>query len=327
VSSSEPPAAVRRLAAEREEARAARDFATADTLRERIRALGWEPSDTAGGTVLRPSLATVAGDDVGYARAEDLASLLGESPTLEVTLVVLADDFGSDLERLLSGLAASPPLQPWELVIVANAPSFDVNAVLAQIDMEVEPQVLPTAARLGWADAVNAGLQRSRGSVAVLMDTSLEPTGDFLTPLLAAFDDQGVGIAGPWGVVSGDLRHFVDAPPGDVDAIEGYCLAVRHQVLANIGLFDHHFRFYRNADLDFSFTVRAAGWRAVATEPLPLTRHDHRGWSSVAEAERERLSKRNFYRFLKHWGDRRDLLLHPGPRPGRRHRDGQPSTG
>jgi len=34
-------------------------------------------------------------------------------------------------------------------------------------------------------------------------------------------------------------------------------------------------------------------------------------------AERDRLSKRNFYRFLKHWGDRRDLLLRPAQRDER----------
>ena len=52
----------------------------------------------------------------------------------------------------------------------------------------------------------------------------------------------------------------------------------------------------------------------MRTEPVPLERHDHRGWSAYPEAERDRLSKRNFYRFLKHWGDRRDLLLQPASR-------------
>ena len=132
------------------------------------------------------------------------------------------------------------------------------------------------------------------------------------TPLLAAFEDPSVGIAGAWGVRSATGRAFEDAPPGEVDAIEGYCLAVRREVLRTAGLFDHHFRFYRNADLDFSFQARAAGWRAVAVAGLPLRRHEHRGYAALAPAERERLSKRNFYRFLKHWGDRRDLLLDSG---------------
>jgi GT2 family glycosyltransferase len=102
-----------------------------------------------------------------------------------------------------------------------------------------------------------------------------------------------------------------------VDAVEAYCLAIRREALRAVGGgFDHRFRFYRNADLDLSFAVRAAGWRAIRTQPLPLTRHEHRGYASLPDDERERLSRRNFYRFLKHWGDRRDLLLHPAPRRG-----------
>jgi cysteinyl-tRNA synthetase len=138
--------------------------------------------------------------------------------------------------------------------------------------------------------------------------------GDFVTPLLRAFDDPDVGIAGGWGVTSADARQFDDAPPGDVDAIEAYCLAVRREALRAVGGFDRRFRYYRNADLDFSFAVRDAGWRAVRTEPLPLVRHEHRGWESLPDEERERLSKRNFYRLLERWRDRPDLLLHPNER-------------
>ncbi|MGH2849906.1 MAG: CysS/YqeB C-terminal domain-containing protein, partial [Solirubrobacteraceae bacterium] len=45
---------VERLIAEREAARAARDFAAADQLRARIEALGWLVRDTAGGFDLTP---------------------------------------------------------------------------------------------------------------------------------------------------------------------------------------------------------------------------------------------------------------------------------
>ena len=77
------------------------------------------------------------------------------------------------------------------------------------------------------------------------------------------------GWAGrPWGVTSRDGRQFEDAPPGEVDAIEGYCLAIRRQALQQVGGFDHRFRFYRNADLDLSFAVRANGWKAIRTDPL-----------------------------------------------------------
>jgi cysteinyl-tRNA synthetase len=48
------PAGVKQLAAQRQQARAARDFAAADRLREEIAALGWEVRDAAGGFELLP---------------------------------------------------------------------------------------------------------------------------------------------------------------------------------------------------------------------------------------------------------------------------------
>jgi GT2 family glycosyltransferase len=303
-----PPEEVRELARQRGAARAERDFARADGLRERIRELGWEAIDGAGRTELRPVLGA-ATRDTGYVRAVDLASLLDAPPAVGVSLVVVADDHPGDLARFLGGLARARPAATWELVIVANAPSYDLDEVIQDGAAADEPTVLRSAERLGWADAVNLGLRRVRGAVAVLVDTSLEPVGSFVDPLLAAFEDPTVGVAGAFGVTSGDLREFHDAPPGEVDAVEGYCLAVRREVLRDAGLFDQHFRFYRNADLDFCFQARAAGWRAVRTEPLTLDRHTHRGYTALPPPERDRLSKRNFYRFLKRWGDRADLLV------------------
>ena len=300
------PDDVRRLLAERSAARDARDWPRADALRDELVSLGWEVQDAAGRSHARPILAPEP-------PAPDDASLLDEPAAVQASLQLAAEDHPGDLERCLRGLAAHPPSVRWELLVVDNGAAFDVAALLGGTALPLEPVIVRSAARLGWADARTLGLRHSRGEISVLVDTSLEPTGDLLGPLVAAFDDPRVGIAGGWGVTSGDGRQFTEAPPGEVDAIEAYCLAIRREALRTVGGFDRRFRFYRNADLDLSFAVRDAGWLAVRTGPLPVERHEHRGWESLPEAERDRLSKRNFYRFLKHWGDRRDLLLRPEP--------------
>ena len=294
------PDEVRRLLDERAAARRERDWDRADDLRVRIEELGWEVQDSGAGSTARPILV----------RAPDADPI--EAPaSVDASVQVAAEDHPDDLSRFLRGLAAHPPATSWELVIVANAPADPLADTLASISLPVDPVVLETSGRLGWADARTLGLRHSRGEVTILVDTSLEPTGDFVAPLLAAFDDPAVGIAGGWGVTSGDGRQFSEAPPGPVDAVEAYCLAIRREALRAVGGIDRRFRFYRNADLDLSFDVRDRGWTALRTAPLPLVRHEHRGWASLPEEERDRLSKRNFYRFLARWSSRRDLLLRP----------------
>ena len=306
------PPEIRTLVNERSDARKAEDWSRADALRDEIAAAGWEVQDGPGGSTVRPLLPAEP-VTTGYANADDLASRLDAPATVAASVQIVAEDHPDDLRRLIAGLAAHPPSVSWELIVVANAPSFEVEPV-TQIAPALEPTVLRTSERLGWGESRTLGMRRSCGDVTVLLDTSIEPTGDFLVPLLAAFDDPLVGLAGGWGVKSSDGRQFTDAPPGEVDAVEGYLMAVRREALRAVGGFDRRFRFYRNADLDFSFAIRDAGWRAVRTAPLPVAKHEHRGYASLPEAERDRLSKRNFYRFLEHWGDRQDLLLEPSDR-------------
>jgi hypothetical protein len=146
------------------------------------------------------------------------------------------------------------------------------------------------------------------------MDASVEPTGDVITPLVDALYDPAVAVAGGWGITSTDLRTFEDAPPGDVDAIEGYLLAFRRDDAAERGPLDERFRFYRNLDIWWSLVLRDAGEgneprRAVRVADIPAVRHEHRGWGSLPEDERTRQSKRNFYRIIDRFGSRRDLLL------------------
>lgn len=302
------PDRVRRLLDERSAARAVRDWARADALRDELATLGWEPQDGPSGSVARPILAPPA-DELATTH---LTTHLEQPAGVVASVQVVAEDHGADLVRCLSGLAAHAPDLAWELVVVANAPSFDADEAVARAAPGLEPTVLRSSQRLGYADSRTLGMRHSHGQVTILLDTSLEPTGDAVTPLVAAFDDPAVGLAGGWGLTSADGREFSEAPPGEVDAIEGYCLAIRREALRAVGGFDRRFRFYRNADLDLSFAVRDAGWRAVRTEPLPFTRHEHRGWTSLPDAERDRQSRRNFYRFLGHWRDRRDLLTRPG---------------
>lgn len=98
-----------------------------------------------------------------------------------------------------------------------------------------------------------------------------------------------------------------------MDAIEAYLLAVRREQIVAGLRFDRGFKFYRTADIELSFQVKAQGLRVVVT-PAPATRHEHRMWASTSEADRERYSKRNFYRFLDRWRGRHDLTVAGGER-------------
>src|SRR5260370_7764244 len=74
-------------------------------------------------------------------------------------------------------------------------------------------------------------------------------------------------------------------------------MAFRRSDAEGVGGFDPKFRFYRIADIEFSFRLRDRGGLALAVAGLPIQRGEHRLWEAATPAERDRLSKRNTHRF------------------------------
>jgi hypothetical protein len=334
-----PPPEIVDLARERAAARAARDFARADALRAEIEAAGWKVVD--GGTAFRLEPAappTVEADGlVRYGAASAVPSVLDERPTARFTVELLAEDWPDDLARMLAGLRAHAPAGT-QVVVVANRPSAAQAAGLTPGHPDVEPiagtapEVVWTSERLGHAAARNVGLRRAVGSIVVLADTSVEPTGDPLSLLEPALADPGIAVAGGFGLVSADLRRLEDAPGSEVDVVQLCWLAFRRADFVALGPLDERFAFDRYLDTWWSLVLRAgldpdAPPRGARRLDLPLARHEERGPTSLRGADRDRLSKRNFYRVLDRFRDRRDLLSgrfggsadaavnEPGPRP------------
>ena len=312
------PDEVLAAAHERSRARAARDWAEADRLRDQIEAAGWKIADRGIDFALRPAAPAdvVEGERVLYGSSQGVPSRLDEPDAGVATVVLVATDWPEDLARALEALRAGSPPET-SVVIVADAPSAEQADALEALEARDGLEIIWTSERLGSAAALNIGLRRSTGPIAILLDTSVEPTGDIVTPLARALDDPTVAVVGGWGIVSTDLRKFEDAPAGDVDAIEGYAQAFRRADFAERGPLDERFRFYRNLDIWWSLVLRDEGEgspprRAVALDGLPAIRHEHRGYTSLPDAERDRQSKRNFYRIIDRFGWRRDLLIGGG---------------
>jgi GT2 family glycosyltransferase len=164
---------------------------------------------------------------------------------------------------------------------------------------------------------MNLAMGQALGRVLVWLDPHVEATGDLLGPLLAALDQPGTGLAGGWGVTTTTMLEFEADDGPEVDAIEGYLLAVPRALAARVEV-DPKDRYYRNADLDYSFAVRDLGYRALRVE-VPAARHRHRGFHDTDPGQRDRASRKNYDRFLGGWKGRTDLL-NRGFRGYHRHR-------
>jgi GT2 family glycosyltransferase len=253
--------------------------------------------DGAGGSELQALRAPAHEPAVATPRAVSLLTVVhGWKPDAERWLLSVFTHCKADFEALIVDNSGDERIAMW----------LETRAAERLRTVKLSPP-------LGFATAVNAGLEAAAGEVVVLFDPSVELTGDAVSALVHALDDPAVVVAGPFGLAGkGTLKEFAEDEGPEVDAIEGYCMAFRRADALAVGGFDPKFRFYRIADIEFSFRLRDRGGRAEAIPGLPVRKHEHRLWEYTAPAERDRLSKRNLYRFLDRWGNRSDLLVGRG---------------
>jgi len=315
----EAPPDVVALAEQRAAARAERDFAAADRLREQIADAGWVVMDATDGFALKPR--------PPYDVLPSLAGLPDSSGSLDrrrgtVSLVVdgWPDDVRTCVSALLEHTADDVVVQALDLGDVDGA-----GAALHEFAGErLEEWHLEGAAAwrggsVGWGQARAALLRADVATVHIWCDLSTVFRGDAVTPLLAAIGDDRDVVAAGWRgadvAVDDEWRSVADAGPGNVDVLLGYLFAMRRDVALAAGGPHPKARFYRNADLEFSLALReaaraagSAGRLVALGDALPCRQERHRGYHDTDPHYRDKESAKTYNRLLQTYRGRRDLL-------------------
>lgn len=306
------PAGILALSHERDQLRKRGQYDRADALKKLIEDAGYSIKDNPRGAhlIILPSVEV---DGTLYHTAHQVPSLLYEGDRYLFSVLILANNCLEEVRRCVESIFRYAGTQAIEVLLIDNA-SQDGLALWAQ-EYQRETALLHlihTSRVMGIAEAYNLGLQQSRGRFILQLDPSSELTGDIFTPLAHMLERNEIGITGPRGLRTDDLRHFEESEEDEVEAIAGSCMAFRRILLRQTGLFDEGYRVPTYMDIDFNFAVRAQELQAMVIRDLPLARHPAVSHATYSDVQTARLNKRNFYRFLERWGDREDLLLNSG---------------
>ncbi len=311
------PPEIRDLADTRAVARRARDWATADRIKGELAAAGWRVIDAASLYSLERAIPSDVerGGATWYGGAASVPSRLEEPETGTATVVLIAAGAAAEIAATIDAVRAGSPTVP--VVVVVDGPiAPEAEASLAGPGEGVE--VIRLATHRGHAAALNAGIRRAASPVVVVLGAGVRPDGDLAGALVAALQDPTVAVAGPFGLVSDDLREFEPAPAGftDVVAIDGAAMAFRRTEFIARGPLDEHFTIPASLDTWWSLVLRdqgeddpedAAPRRAVVAGSTLAIRSLAEGAAEGPGAER--LAKKSFYRVLKRFATRRDLLI------------------
>ena len=302
----------------RETFRQQETFDTADSMRNQLAADGYVVEDALDGTRVRPKTPMERRLEKwgAVSSSREVESRLGQPSEYEFTFVLNAYGYPEDVERCVSAMLRHSEGRSAEIIVIDSGSTDGTGELLEKMQLEhPNVRVVHCDHVIGDAASKNIGIKQSLGEHVIIIDGSAEIVGDVLGPVAAQLSDPTVGVFGPYGLTTDDLQHFhEEVDSGDADAMQAYMMAFRRDAVNTVGLMREVFRFYRNLDIDYCFQFKDKGYRVVADSSLPLVRHEHRQWTELDDNQRDELSRKNFGRFLKRWGNRPDLLITAGGR-------------
>jgi GT2 family glycosyltransferase len=183
---------------------------------------------------------------------------------------------------------------PYEVLVIDNG-STDGTAAYVRSLKDPRFRVLRNERNLGFARAINRGLEAARGKYAVWLNNDCFVTPSWLDRLAAAIERAPwIGMVGPYtnetsgiqmisqGCEVEHLPHYAEAfalrNAGQMrwaHRLTGFCLMQRTELARRIGGLDERFGLGCYEDLDYCLRVRQAGYEMFVAEDVFVLHKGH----------------------------------------------------
>ena len=279
----------------RQAARADKNFALADQLRDQIAQEGYEIVDVAGGFELHEKSLVQSIADI-----QKLRNL--PKTDRGITVAIIVNGFHQDAITSINSIKEHSTA---EIVVLATQPAKDLAVIV-----DSHTQVFHLEKDPGWGECANALLKIAATPYVVIMDPSTTFTGDAISLVLQELnkkDFAAVGWRGGLVNIEDQWRTVDDKGAGEVDVLFSYFFALDKDAALQTGGFNPRAIYYRNADMEFSLRLKHAAGRLLQMD-LPLAQGRHHGYYDTEESFRDAQSKKNYDRILERFRGKEAIL-------------------
>ena len=227
--------------------------------------------------------------------------------------------------------------EPFELILVDNGSTDGTVAYLEKLAAEhANVKLILNATNRGYAGGNNQGLALANGDTIVLLNNDTVVSRGWLSGLHKALQLKGVGVAGPCSnaVVGPQLVTSVPYDRATLEGLEGFarswgvehrdrypevkrvigfCMAIRRDVIEQIGGLDTSFGMGNLEDDDYCIRVHLAGYKLVIAQEV-FVHHFGSVTFKGQNIDYVRLMEANWKIFKQKYGLPADLSLDQGYR-------------
>ena len=240
-----------------------------------------------------------------------------------VSVVVLTYNNWFFTKECLDSLRNDSDYPNLDIIVVDNASTDETRDKLREIELQDERiRVVLNDANLGFAAGNNIGLRLARGDYVILLNNDTVVTRGWVRDLIRPMQlDPKIGLSGPLtndigneqkvGMMYGDLdemrqrsRQFVRArlrQRYDTHNLAFFCVAIRREVVQQVGLLDEAYGIGFFEDDDYCRRVAEAGYNIVIADDVFVHHHLSAAFDALGAGRGEQLA-RNKEIFESRWG-------------------------
>ena len=240
------------------------------------------------------------------------------------SVVVVSFDNLAFTRMCLESLLAHTEDSAHEVVVVDNGSrdgSRGYVIELAEGNGRVKPVLNPE--NRGFPAACNQGLAAAQGDIVVLLNNDTMVPPGWLGRLVRHLDDERVGMVGPvtnrigneaevptrydtWGEYQREAEERARTHAGrtfEIETLTMFCVAMRREVLTQVGPLDVQFEIGTLEDDDYSLRARRAGYRLLCAEDVQVHHFGEASFGKLyTDGEFGRIIEANRDRFARKWG-------------------------
>jgi len=224
--------------------------------------------------------------------------------SITVSVIVPAYNASATIGKTIEALSRQNCFQPFEVIVVDDGSSdntgeivcsflpgkdsreqlrVSVNTTLRGNDMGIKYVRQDNA---GPASARNHGAELARGEFLAFTDSDCIPHEDWISQLMAGFDQNHVGVVcGSYGIANPEhclarcvfkeiLWRHTNLMPDFPNSFGSYNFCVKKSVFDAVGGFNSDYAQASGEDNDLSYKIRQSGWR-IYFQRKALVDHHH----------------------------------------------------
>jgi GT2 family glycosyltransferase/glycosyltransferase involved in cell wall biosynthesis len=229
------------------------------------------------------------------------------------------------LQQCLESIWAHTLHPDYEVIVVDNASGEDVTSYLRN-EAEREPRlrVQFNSDNRGFAGANNQAIEMAQDAdyLILLNNDTIVPEG-WLSRLLRYLRNPTIGLVGPvtsWAGNEAKIDVPYKDPSGiaefayqytakhadehfDIRVLAMFCVAMRRELIDEIGPLDERYGIGMFEDDDFSMRVRAAGYRTICAEDCFVHHWGEKSFKKLERPEYYAIFEANKAKFEEKWGE------------------------